>query len=133
MYESSVDTETIRRLIDISRLWLGVGEGRRVVRMRLLDEDLVLTALKEGAIAECGDWTIKVTLPRRIGAPGGESEWAPGILVMSVHGLASGLRVDAESVRQACKRIREIEQRRSERLNEELEVEQDAQRELDEG
>lgn len=134
MIESSLDTETIRRFIDVSRVWLGVGEERSIVPMRLLDEDLVLKALKEGAIAECGDWTIKVTPPRSIGTPGGESEWTPGILVMSVHGFASGLRVDAESVRQVCKRIREIEQLRSTRLNEELEAEQqDEQRELDDG
>jgi hypothetical protein len=133
MYESSVDTETIRQLIDVSRVWLGVGKGRRVVQMRLLDEDIVLNALKDGAIAECGDWIIKFTPPRRIPLLGGESEWVPGILAVSVHGLASGLRIDAEGVRQVCKHIREIEHRRVARLKEELEAEQDEQREFDEG
>jgi hypothetical protein len=133
MYGSSEDTETIRQFIDISRVWLGVDEGRRIVRMQLLDEDAVLMALKEGSIAECGVWSIKVTPPRRIPARGDESEWAPGILAISVLGFASGLRIDAESVRLVCKRIKEVEQRRAAYLNRELEAEQDERREFDEG
>ena len=125
MYVNSVKAETIRQLKDLSRVWLGIDEGRPVVKLRRQDEDLVLNALKEGAIAECGDWTIKITPPRRIPLLGNESEWTPGILAMSVHGFASGLRIDAEGVRQVCKDIREIEQRRTQRLNEKLEIEQD--------
>jgi hypothetical protein len=89
--------------------------------------------LKEGSIAECGDWIIKVTPPRRIPLLGDESEWAPGILAISVLGFASGLRVDVESVRLVCKHIKEVEQRSVARLNRELEAEQDEQREYDEG
>lgn len=133
MYESSVDAETIRQLINVSRVWLGVGEGRRVVRMRLLDEDRILKALKEGSIVECGDWTIKVTPPRRVPPLGDESEWAPGILAVSAHGFASGLRTEAESIRQVCKHIKEIEQRSAARLKEDLEAEQDERQEFDEG
>lgn len=133
MYGSGKDTETIRQLIDVSRVWLGIDEGRRVVRMQLLDEDAVLRALKEGSIAECGVWSIKVTPPRRIPALGDESEWAPGILAISALGFASGLRIDAESVRLVCKHVKEVEQRSAARLNGELEAEQDEQPEYDEG
>lgn len=131
MYGSSVATQTLRQLMDVSRMWLGVDEERRIVRMQLLDEAVVLKTLHEGSIAECGVWTIKVTPPRRIPPLADESEWAPGILAVSVHGFASGLRIDAESVRLLCKHIHAIEQRRADRLNEELDAEKDEQREFD--
>lgn len=131
MYGSSVAPETIRQLMNISRMWLDVDEERRIVRMQSLDEAVVLKALTEGAVAECGGWTIKVTPPRRIPPLGDESEWAPGMLAVSVHGFASGLRIDAESVRLVCKHIKAIEQRRAARLNEDLAAERDEQREFD--
>jgi len=117
--------------MDVSRMWLGVDKQVRIVRMQALDEGLVLKALQDGAIAACGAWTLKVTPPRRIPGPADESEWAPGILAVSAHGFASGLRIDAQSVRLLCSHIQAIEQRRTARQNEALDEEQDGQREFD--
>lgn len=131
MYGSRVATQTLSQLMDVSRMWLGVDKAARIVRMPALDEDLVLRALKEGASVTCGAWTFKATPPRRIPAPANESAWAPGIVAVSTHGFASGLRIDAQSVRLLCEHIQAIEQRRTARLNEEQIAEQDAQRELE--
>lgn len=131
MYGSSITTQTLRQLMDVSRMWLGVDEARRIVRLPALDEAVVLQALQDGAIAECGHWTIKVTPPRRIPDPGEAGVWTPGIMAVSVHGFASGLRVDADSVRLLCGHIKAIERRRAARLDEELAAERDGQRAYD--
>jgi hypothetical protein len=133
MRESNSDTAVIRQFMNISRAWLIVDEGGRVLRLPRLEEDLVLAALKQGAVAEYAGWSIKVTPSRRIGDLSNETEYAPGVLATSAHGFAIGLRVDVEGVRHVCKQIMGIEQRGRTDLDAKIEGKEGVRWEFDEG
>ena len=109
----AIDPARIREVIAVTRVWLGVGEERRVRQLAALAPQEVLQVLQAGEQVQWQGWSIKTTAPRRIGLPGGESEWATGLMAVSAHGLVSELRVSADGVGRICLRIAEMESRQA--------------------
>ena len=103
--ERTVDPERIREVVDLTRSWWGVGEDRKLRQLGALAADAVLQALQAGERVQWEDWSIRTTPPRRIVLPLGESEWAAGIIAVSVHGLVSELRLSPDGVHRLCLRI----------------------------
>lgn len=109
----TIDAARIREVLDVTRVWLGIGEVRKVRQLTALAPDEVLHALQAGECAAWQGWSIKTTPPRRIGLPLGQAEWVVGIIAVSAHGFVSGLRVAVECVQRICAEIAEIEDRRT--------------------
>ena len=103
--DRTVDPERIREVVDLTRSWWGVGEDRKLRQLSALAADAVLQALQAGERVQWEGWSIRTTAPRRIVLPLGESEWAAGIIAVSVHGLVSELRLSPDCVRRLCLRI----------------------------
>ena len=107
-----IDAARVRAVIEVTRVWLGLGDGRKVRHLPALVPDQVLLALQAGERVAWQGWSINTTPPRRIGLPQGQAEWVAGVMAVSAYGLVSGLRVAAECVQRLCAEIAEIEARR---------------------
>lgn len=109
----TIDPGRIREIIAVTRVWLGIGEERRVRQLTALAPEEVLRTLQAGEQVQWQGWSIKTTAPRRIGLPRGESEWATGLMAVSAHGLVSELRISPDGVGRICLRIAEMESRQA--------------------
>ncbi len=110
---AAIDPARIRAVVDLSRVWLGVGEDRTVRPLKVLAPQAVLQVLQADERVAWQGWSIKATSARRIGLAPGEAEWPVGIIAVSGHGFVSGLRVALESVQRVCAEITKIETRRT--------------------
>lgn len=108
-----IDAVRVRAVIDVTRVWLGLGDARKVRHLPALVPELVLLALQAGERVAWQGWSINATPPRRIGLPQGQAEWVAGVMAVSAYGLVSGLRVAADCVQRLCAEIMEIEARRA--------------------
>jgi hypothetical protein len=111
--DRTINEARVRAVIEVARVWLGIGEGRKVRQMAVLAPDQLLGVLQSGECAVWNGWSVKATPPRRVESRPGEAEWAAGIVAESSYGFVSGLRVAADCVQRVCAEIMAIEKRRT--------------------
>lgn len=111
--EPVIDPLRIREVIDVTRVWLDIGEDRKVRQLAVLAPEEVLQALQTGERANWQGWSIKTTPPRRVGMHSDNAEWTTGIIAVSAYGFVSGLRVNPECIQRLCRDVMEIEDRRN--------------------